>query len=138
MEAVRRGARAVLKYLVPLFILLVIVQIYLAGEGIFGGTEDPIEDAKILDPHRFLGFMLGNLGALLFLIVALLAWHPIKSVRWWSIAFPFILFIQTLLPEGGRWVGGLHPLNGFFILGILGYLASQLWRPRAVEPVTPV
>lgn len=138
MEAVRRGARIVLKYLVPLFLLLVLVQIYLAGEGIFGGMEEPIEEADILDPHRDLGFMFGSLGAILFLIVAVLAWHPVKKIRWWSIALPFVLFIQTILPEGGRWIGGLHPLNAFFILGILGYLGAQLWRPRAVEPVAPV
>jgi len=137
MEAVRRGARAVLKYLIALYVVLVLVQIYLAGEGIFGGTEDPIEDSDILDPHRGLGFFLGTLGAILLLIVALLAWHPVKRVRWWSIALPFILFIQTLLPEGGRWIGGLHPLNAFFILAILGYLASRLWR-RPAEPVAPM
>ena len=137
METVRRGARAVLKYLIALYVLLVIVQIFLAGEGIFGGTEDPIEDSDILDPHRALGFFIGSLGAILLLIVALLAWHPVKKVRWWSIALPFILFIQTLLPEGGRWIGGLHPLNAFFILAILGYLASRLWRPRP-EPVAPM
>ena len=49
MEAVRRGARAVLKYLIALYVVLMIVQIFLAGEGIFGGTEDPIEDADILE-----------------------------------------------------------------------------------------
>ena len=136
MAAVRRGARAVLKYFIPLILLVVIVQIYLAGEGIFGGREEPIEDAGILDPHRALGFFLGDFGAILLLIVALLAWHPVKKVRWWSIALPFILFIQTLLPAGGRWIGALHPLNAFFILGILGYLASRLWRGPA-GPVAP-
>jgi hypothetical protein len=137
MEAVRRGARAVLKYLIALYLVLVIVQIYLAGEGIFGGTEDPIEDADILEPHRALGFFLGFLGGILLLIVALLAWHPVKKIRWWSIALAFILVIQTFLPEGGRWIGGLHPLNAVFILAILGYLASRLWR-RHAEPVTPM
>jgi hypothetical protein len=137
MTGVRRVSRSILKYFVALYTVAVVVQIFLAGEGIFGGTEEPIEDAAILDPHRALGHILGSFGAILLLIVALLAWHPNKRVRWWGIALPFIVFIQTILPEFGRWGGAFHPLNAFFILAILGYLARQLWRPVA-EPVTPI
>ena len=36
MAGVRRGARAVLKYFAPLIFVLIVVQILLAGEGIFG------------------------------------------------------------------------------------------------------
>lgn len=34
MTGLRRGARAVLKYLIPLYVLAVVVQVFLAGEGI--------------------------------------------------------------------------------------------------------
>ena len=129
MAGVRRGARAILKYFVPLYVIAVIVQIFLAGEGIFGATEEPIEDASILDPHRGLGWFLTMPIAALFLIVALLAWLPNKRQRWLAIALPFILFIQLILPALGRWGGAFHPLNAILILGILGYLARELWRP---------
>ncbi len=36
MERVRGGARVVLRYLVGLYVIAIIVQIFLAGEGIFG------------------------------------------------------------------------------------------------------
>ena len=136
MEAVRRGARAVLKYFIPLYLVAVMIQVFLAGEGIFGADGSPTEDdqSSTLDPHRGLGFFLTNPLAALLLIVALLAWLPNKRNRWLSIALPFILFIQMILADAGRWGGALHPLNAFLILGILGFLTRELWRPHA-EPV---
>jgi hypothetical protein len=133
MAGVRRVSRSILKYVIPLYIVAVIVQIFLAGEGIFGGRDEPIEDAKILDPHRSFGWIITNPVAVLLLIVVLLAWLPNKRDRWLTIALPFILFVQSILPAAGRWGGAFHPLLAFVILGILGYLARRLWRP---EPVT--
>jgi hypothetical protein len=135
MTGVRRVSRSILKYFVALYTVAVVVQIFLAGEGIFGGREEPIEDAGILDPHRGLGWILTMPGALLLLIVALLAWLPNKRLRWISVALPFLLFIQLILAEAGRWGGAFHPLNAILVLALLGYLARQLWRPVA-EPVT--
>jgi uncharacterized membrane protein YgdD (TMEM256/DUF423 family) len=130
MEGVRRVARAILKYFVALLVLAIILQIYFAGEGIFGARADDetIEDAKALDLHRGVGFILTNPVALLLLIVALLAWLPDKRLRIISIVLPFLLFIQMLLAEGGRWVAALHPVNAVLMLALLGYLASRLWR----------
>jgi len=110
-----------------------------AGEGIFGADGSPTEDDQsgTLDPHRGLGFFLTNPIAALLLIVALLAWLPNKRNRVLSIALPFILFIQMILADAGRWGGAFHPLNAFLILGILGYLSKELWRPRA-EPIAAV
>jgi hypothetical protein len=137
MAGVRRGARAVLKYFIALYVVAVIVQIFLAGEGIFGAEGSPTEDdqSTTLDPHRGLGWFLTMPIALLLLIVALLAWLPNKRNRTLSIALPFILFVQLILGDAGRWGGAFHPLNAILILGILGYLANQLWR-RPAEPVT--
>jgi hypothetical protein len=126
---VRRGARAVLRYYVPLLFLLVIVQIFLAGEGIFGIKKGPaLDDQKTLDPHRVLGFLLTEPLAFLLLIVALLAWLPDRKLRRISIALPFLIFLQAPLSWGGRWSGAFHPLNAFLVLGLLGWLSGQLWR----------
>ena len=105
MTGVRRVSRSILKYFVALYTVAVVVQIFLAGEGIFGGREEPIEDAAILDPHRGLGWFLTTPIALLLLIVALLAWLPNKRLRWISVALPFVLFLQLILAEAGRWGG---------------------------------
>jgi Family of unknown function (DUF6220) len=129
MEGVRRGARAVLKYFAPLMVVLIVVQILLAGEGIFGIKKGPkLDDQKTLDPHRFLGFLITEPIALLFLIAALLAWLPNKRLRWVTIILPIWTFVQALLAEGGRWVGMFHPLNAFVLLGLYGWLSGQFHR----------
>jgi hypothetical protein len=136
MVGVRRGARAVLKYFIPLYLVAVVIQVFLAGEGIFGAGGSPTDEdqSPTLDAHRGLGFFLTQPIALLLLIVALLAWLPNKRDRALTIALPFILFLQIILAEAGRWGGAFHPLNAFLILGLLGYLTRQLWRPSP-EPV---
>lgn len=128
MAGVRRGAVAVLRYYVPLFIVAVIVQIFLAGEGIFGIKSGPeLGDQKTLDPHRGLGYILAEPAALILLVLALLAWFPDRKMRWISIALPFLVFLQDPLSWGGRWSGAFHPLNAILVLALLGWLARRLW-----------
>ena len=142
MAGVRRGAVAVMRYYVPLFVIAIIVQIFLAGEGIFGikgGSE--LDDQKTLDPHRALGFILAEPAALILLILALLAWFPDRRMRWISIALPFLIFLQDPLSWGGRWSGAFHPLNAILVLALLGWLARRLWAERdetAVPASAPV
>jgi len=128
----RQGARTVMRYFVPLYVAAIVVQVFLAGEGIFGinkGVE--LDDQKTLDAHKGLGFILTNPGAALLLILALIAWYDDKRLRWVSVALPFLLVLQGVLGGGSRWVGAFHPLLAFVILGMLGWLAHRLWRaPR--------
>jgi hypothetical protein len=143
MEGVRRGARGVMKWFAPLIFVAIVVQILLAGEGIFGIKKGPaLDDQKTLDPHRALGFILTEPVALLFLIVALLAWHPDLRVRRVSLLLPFLTFAQAPLSWGGRWSGMFHPLNAFLLLGLYGWLSGRLHRgARAVadeQAVAPV
>lgn len=155
----RRGARAVLKWFSALYVVLIIVQVFLAGEGIFGlytikHSDDCSKShpsasicthaisSKSLDPHRALGFFLTLPGALLFLIVALIAWLPNTRLRTISIVVPILTFVQMILAGAGRWAGGLHPVNAFLILGLYGYLARSLFKeqeaPEAVAETAPV
>jgi hypothetical protein len=130
MKGVRRGGRAVMRYFAPLIFIAIIVQIFLAGEGIFGikHLKKDIGDAKTLDPHRALGFILTEPVALLFLIVALLAWLPNRNARRVSLLLPFLTFAQAPLAWGGRWSGAFHPLNAFLLLALYGWLSDRLWR----------
>jgi hypothetical protein len=142
----RSGALSVMKWFSGLYVVLIILLVFLAGEGIFGlnnikhdctktkVAQDCIGNSKTLDPHRILGFILAGPGALLFLIVALLAWHSNKRIRTISIVLPILLFIQSLLPAGGRWIGAFHPLLAFVILGMFGWLFSQLRGERTTAP----
>ena len=131
MAGVWNGARVVLRYLAPLFVVAIIVQVFLAGEGIFGIKAGPkLDDQKTLDAHRGFGFIIAEPGAVLLLIVALLAWHPDKRVRTVSIALPFLLFIQAILGGAGRWGGAFHPLVAFVLLAAFGWLSRRLWEEK--------
>jgi len=133
MAGVRRVTRSILRYFYPLYAFLIVLQVYFAGEGIFGNRDKEIliEEHDSLELHRGMGFFLTTLGALLLLILALLAWFPSMRTRVFSILLPILLFVQLVLPGGGRWVAGLHPVNALVLLGLLGYLSRELWRGRA-------
>ena len=131
MTGVRRVTRAMLRFWAPLYVVAIILQVYFAGEGIFGAGSDTIEDANSLELHRGFGWIIAQPIALLFLITALLAWLPDKRQRWISIALPILLFVQSILPSAGRWVAALHPVNAFVILGLFGYLSFSLWHAPA-------
>ena len=130
MAGTRRVCRSILRYLYPLYVLLIVLQVYFAGEGIFGARDKDvvIEDAKQLDLHRGFGFFIAMPGALILLIIALLAWFPATRLRVLSIVFPVLLFVQALLPGPSRWVAGLHPVNAFVLLGLAVYLSWTLWH----------
>ena len=142
----RRGARSVLKWFSGLYVVLIIVQVFLAGECLFGlsnikQSDDCdkagahcIANSKTLDPHRALGFFLTLPGALLFLIVALVAWLPNKRARIVSIVAPILTFIQMILPGLGRWGGAFHPLNAILILGLYAWLFHELRREPTDKP----
>jgi hypothetical protein len=148
----RRGATSVLKWFSALYVVLIFIQVYLAGEGIFGlnvikNSEDCdktganvltthcASNSQTLDAHRALGFFLTLPGALLFLICALIAWVPNKRIRIISILVPILTFVQMILPGLGRWGGALHPVNAFLILGMYIWLFLTLRkRTPAAEP----
>jgi hypothetical protein len=148
MGGVRRVSRSILKWFSALYVVAIIVQVFLAGEGIFGLNNirhaddcnkavQCIADSKTLDAHRGLGFFLTMPGALLFLIVALLAWHPNRRIRIVSIVTPILTFVQMILAELGRWGGAFHPLNAILVLGLFGWLAYRLRheQPADIAPV---
>jgi hypothetical protein len=151
----RRRATSVLKWFSGLYVVLIVIQVYLAGEGIFGlnlikhsddcdkhsanlSASPCIGNTNTLDAHRALGFFLTFFGAILFLIVALVAWHSNKRIRIISIVAPILTFVQMILPGGGRWVGALHPVNAILILGMYLWLFLTLRKEApaiATEPV---
>jgi hypothetical protein len=152
----RRGARSVLKWFSLLYVVLIVIQVYLAGEGIFGLNVIKHSDdcdkkgatahdlalcagnSKTLDAHRALGFFLTLPGALLFLICALIAWVPNKRIRIVSIVVPILTFVQMILPGTGRWGGALHPVNAFLILFMYGWLFHALRKETPMDAAPAV
>ena len=144
MAAVRRGAWVALRYVTTLFFIGVIVQFFLVGYGLFdmkhGAT---IDNAKSLDAHRGLGFILTDFGSALMLILVLLAW-PARGLlgRW--ILLVVLAFVQSLLATEGfkHWgIGMFHPVTALLLLGLSGHLARYAWMTRKRDDaaaVTPV
>ena len=130
MAAVRNGAWILLRYVTALFVVGVIVQFFLVGYGLFdmkhGAT---IDNAKSLDAHRAVGFLLSDIGAVLILILVLVAWPQRKLLVQW-IALAVLAFVQGILAGAGfnHWVIGMfHPVNALILLGLSGYLAHYAW-----------
>jgi hypothetical protein len=114
----------VLRYYVPVLFVAVIVQILLAGEGIFGikgGAE--LDDQKTL-----LSFILTEPAALLLLICALLAWLPDRRLRRVAIALPF------LIPPGAAVVGRSLERDVPSLECLPDPRRARLVLPAAVEP----
>ena len=145
----------VLKWFSGLYVVLIVIQVYLAGEGIFGlnvikhsddcdkhganlSARHCIGNSKTLDAHRALGFFLTFPGAILFLICALIAWLPNKRIRIISIVAPILTFVQMILPGPGRWGGALHPVNAFLILGMYLWLFLTLRKEAPAVATEPV
>jgi uncharacterized membrane protein len=142
----RRGATSVMKWFSAIYVVAIVVQVFLAGEGIFRlnnikHSDDCdkagahcVANSKTLDAHRAFGSIL-VFASILFLIVALVAWHQNKRIRWVSIATAVLTFLQIVLAGIGGWVGGLHPVNAMLVLGLYGWLFYTL-RREAPEAVT--
>jgi len=130
MAAVRRGAWVGLKYVTTVFLLGVIVQFFLVGYGLFAMKHGAtIDNAKSLDAHRGLGWILSEFGAGLMLILVLLAWPARRLVGLW-ILLAVLAFFQAILAASGyhHWgLGMFHPVNALILLGLSGHLVRYAW-----------
>ena len=130
MAAVRRGAWGALRYVTSLFFLGVAVQFFLVGYGLFAMKHGAtIDDAKSLDPHRGLGWILSEFGSILMLILVLLAWPARRLLGAW-ILLAVLAFFQAVLASSGyhHWgLGMFHPVNAIILLGLSGRLAHYAW-----------
>jgi hypothetical protein len=141
MAAVRRGAWVVLKYVTTLFFVGVIVQFFLVGYGLFdmkhgNNLGETIDNAKSLDAHRSLGFILSDIGSILILILVLLAWPKPRRILVLWILLAVLAFVQPFLAGVGynHWVVGMfHPVNALILLGLSGRLAYYAWTSGKKE-----
>lgn len=131
MAAVRRGAWIGLKYVTTVFLLGVVVQFFLVGYGLFAMKHGAtIDNAKSLDAHRGLGWILSEFGAVLMLILVLLAWPARRLLGMW-ILLAVLAFFQAILAASGyhHWgLGMFHPVNALLLLGLSAHLVRYAWR----------
>jgi Mn2+/Fe2+ NRAMP family transporter len=126
----RRRLDLVYCYASELFLAAVLVQVFLAGVGVFGDHNSKVANASSFDPHRALGSVLGLVAVVLF-VVALLVRHS-RTTMIAAFALGILaMAAQPALANGGdsnKWVGGLHALDGMIILGLSGWIARASYR----------
>lgn len=122
---IRRTARAIHRGAALLFIASLIVQVCLAGLGVF-------DDPAAFITHRDFGYMIGSFTLVLLvaayggglggrqigLVVLLMAQFALQSV-----------FVA--IRSGSPAVAALHPVNGFLILLVALIIARDAWSGRA-------
>jgi hypothetical protein len=124
-----RGLRTVLALLTPTIPALLLVQIYLAGLFLMGGVE-------ARDAHVTVGRLL-LVYPVALLVVALIARMP-RRFCFALAAFWVAALVQGLLPQlssgdATGWLRALHPLNGFFLVGLAVQLTRAAWSVARTE-----
>jgi hypothetical protein len=133
------------KFWASILTVAVVLQIFLAGYGAFdtadkvdGGTvnEDSFEDS--FGPHIGLGYLI-FLGTIVLLLLSFGARGRQRILR--SLGLVGLLIVQILLAWTGGSVpyvfGGLHPLNAFIILGLVGSITYREWKgDRMMAPAS--
>jgi hypothetical protein len=116
--------RTIYAALAWLFVAGLVVQVFLAGRGVF---ESPVE----FETHRTWGFLL-ELFPIVLLIVGLVAGVG-RRLAVFAIG-AFVLFILqsvfVALRESSPILAALHPVNGFLILLIAIEIAREAWQGR--------
>lgn len=124
-RAPRRGPLVIYATLAVVFLLGVVVQVFLAGAGIFAS-------ASWLSNHATLGYAL-PLIPLLIVILGLVGKLP-RSVNWLTVLLLVLVFIQPWFIYLARSAGipllsALHPVNTLAIFALPLYL---LYRTRLI------
>jgi hypothetical protein len=100
----------------------IVVQVFLAGMGLFGAGKD-------FSAHANLGWIL-HLGPVPLLVVAFVARVGARTL-WWTAALLLSVGVQPFLP-GLRgdlpWVAALHPVNAMIIFWLTLTIDLRAWR----------
>jgi hypothetical protein len=128
--AVRPGAAAGYRWLLAVFLVAGVVQIFLAGFGVFHlhayGLDAAAGDSA-LNPHRMLGFIMGGI-AILILVLAIIARPGNRAIIWAVVLVAQTDLLQSLLAglgdDSAVW-GGLHALDGFLAIAVAAYMYGK-------------
>jgi hypothetical protein len=118
---IRSIARQVLPIAAGLFVACAVVQVFLAGLGVF-------DDPSAFVTHRDFGYMFGWL-VLVVIVLALVGREP-RRVVGMTILLAVLFALQSVfvsLRTDYPAIAALHPLNGFLILGLGIAITRQAW-----------
>jgi hypothetical protein len=129
---VRSFARQALPVVAVLFVACCLIQVFLAGLGVF-------DDPRSFVTHREFGYMLGWF-TLAMLILALFGREPRRIVGLCVLVLvQFALqSVFVALRVDYPAVAALHPVNGFLILAVGAIIARLSWQVRREPASAPV
>jgi hypothetical protein len=132
LAVVRRGASLGHRWVLMAFLLIGVIQIFLAGLGVFRlqGQGLVTGGDPAFAPHRAVGFTMAGV-ALVILVLALIARPGTRVLILSAVLVLLTSLMQSLLAglaDNHAVYGGLHALDGLLILGIAGYLYA--WSRR--------
>jgi hypothetical membrane protein len=111
--------------------LLIVLQFFLAGVGIFGAGD--------IDMHRSVGYLIAVLAAIL-LLLALAGTLGQKRILFSALLLVLMIVQIALIESDEPWVMAFHPLNGLLILGagseMMRHGRRAMRGDRAAEPST--
>ena len=116
------GARYVYLALLWLYVAGILVQVFLAGMGLFAVPRD-------FAPHVGLGWLL-HLVPVLLLIVAAVARVESRLI-WWNVALLVVQFVQPLLAlarSDNPAVAAFHPVLALVIFWLAVTIGLKAWR----------
>jgi len=127
-----RWARIGYSLVAWLFAIAAVIQIYLAGQGVFATGS--------FELHRNVGYAIGILG-LILLVLSFAAKMPLRVIGATALLFVLMIvqsvlvFMRTDQPN----IAALHPVNGFIIVLLAVWIAwKTLAYIRAPLPPEPV
>jgi uncharacterized protein DUF6220 len=122
---VRRGARAIHLGAAWLFVACLVVQVFLAGLGVF-------DDPEAFITHRDFGYLIGSVTLVLLVaaIIGRLGGRQIGLVVLLMVQFALQSVFVAMRTESPA-VAALHPVNGFLILLVTLIIAREAWSARA-------
>jgi len=122
------------------FLLLGVVQIFLAGLGVFSLQDQTLGGAggdAAFAPHRAVGFSMAGV-ALLILVLALIARPGARAITGSAVLVLLTSMMQSLLAglaDDHAVYGGLHAFDGLLILGIAAYLYARSRQRESWGPM---
>ena len=122
MRPIARNLYLVLAWL---FVALLVVQVFLAGLGVFSSATSFVT-------HRDFGYLL-ELFPVLLLVVGLVAGLGRRLAVIALVIFGLFLLqsVFVLVRDDAPQVAALHPVNGFLILLLALFVARAAWLQRS-------
>jgi len=101
--------------------VLIVVQLYLAGYGVFA-----FNGLKAFDAHLVLGDVIG-IAILISLGLAFAARVPRRMLTFNGVLLVLMIIQFVLAHTGVQVISALHIVNGVVIMGVSGFMTGQAW-----------